>query len=603
MLKHRKARLVASFALLVGLMISAVGATAFARTNASTATSQVKVSATRAKSVQVLYQHTVDMSKVPAATASQLATPVRAMPLLTPAGSKAYQSWQHSNRSQNAPHNAGYTPITTASKSANLPSTFNKFNGQKDSAATCPYFGGCQPPDMAIAGSPAGLVMQSVNTSLAVYNLAGTVQSGWPKTAQAFFGVANPGACDTNGPFLSDPRLWWDAYDNRFVAAELQVEGAFGLNACPFSTLYWIAVSMSPNPSGSWSVFAINMAIGSDPTGAADYTQLGVSPDGIYVSANMFNQAGSAYDYAETIGCGPKTSPAGGIYQGFKPGQAAVKCQGYYNWTAGSVVLDTLNPTGTVGSDNSPRAEYFVGSFNSPDAAGHDCVTTACNGVVVLSMSNPAGAFPWGGAVIATAHNYLEPPGADQPSCTGGAGCVESLDLRVSATPVYHAGHIFAAHVTGITNGASQFVPGVQWWDLVPTLSAGYPAVLTGLSLAQDGLLNASSNFTALTFPVMMPTIDNDVILGYDYMGDVNFPSINFTDRRQGDPPSTMNGLGIIAVASTVSTNNGRWGDYEAMSYTASYQDTIWFSSQYANAAAGGDWITSIMRLSCGLTC
>ncbi|WIG59292.1 MAG: hypothetical protein OJF49_002039 [Ktedonobacterales bacterium] len=591
MLKHRKTRITTALALLAVLLVSAMGVTVFAHNSASTATPQGAVSVkAAARGVQVVSHHLVDMSKAPAATKAQLAQASRTLPAMYRQGTKAHEQAQHSNRGQNAPHNAGMTPITTASKSIDLPSTFNKWNGQQDSAATCPP-GGCQPPDMALAASPAGLVMQGVNTSFAVYNLTGTVQTGWPKTAQTFFGIPNPGACDPNGAFVSDPRLWWDSYDNRWVAAILQVEGAWGIS-CPFQTTYWVAASMSPNPSGTWNVFAINMAFGSDSTGAADFTQIGVNGDGIYVSANVFNNAGSAYDYAEIVGCG-KTK----IYQGYAP-----TCNAWYNLTAGGALLDTVQPSGNTSTDFGPRTEYFVSSFSGPDANGHDCFSTACNGVAVFSWSDPANTTGSGnkfsGVWIPTAHNYIAPPGADQPSCTAGGGCVDGGDLRVSATAVYHAGHVFAAHVTGITNGASQFVPGIQWWDIVPTLNPGYPTTMTGASLAQDGLLNANSNYTALTYPAMMVTADNDIIMGYDYMGDTIYPSINFTSRRQSDPASVMTGgLGIIAVSGTVSTSNTRWGDYEAMSYTAPYQDFIWFSAQYANPSAGGDWITSVMRL------
>jgi len=590
--KHRNARLVMAFGLSALLLVSAFATTVFAHTSAPKSTVSLAAHATHASHLQMLYSHTVDMSKVPQATSAELASQARSMPFLTPMGAKAYQQAQHSNRGSAAPHGAGYAPITSSTKSANLPSTFNKFNGQSDSAATCPYFGGCQPPDMGLAASPAGLVLQSVNTSLSLYNLGGTVQAGWPKTAQAFFGVGNPGSCDSHGPFLSDPRSWYDPFNNRWGEAELQVEGAFGLNACPFQTLYWIATSTSPNPNGTWRVFAIPMNFGSDPTGAADYTQFGFNGDGIYVSANMFNQAGTAYDYAEVVGCGKA-----GLYGG-----VGFSCNGWFNLTVGNVVIDTVNPVQTpMDANNAPHTEFFVSSFNGPDPFGNNCITVSCHGASIWSFSDPGNQSGAGdvfsGAFVDT-NIYISPPGADQPSCTGGTGCVESLDNRVSATPVYHAGHIFAAHSTGFVSSASQFVPAIQWWDFTAQLHTGYPTTIASAGVAQDAYLAASGNFTALTFPVMYPDIDNDIIMGYDYMGDTIFPSINMTSRRVTDTPSVMTGgLGIIAVSGTVSTADSRWGDYEAMSYTAPYQDFIWFSSEYANPAAGGDWITSIMRL------
>ncbi|MGH2517918.1 MAG: hypothetical protein ACRDHP_19910, partial [Ktedonobacterales bacterium] len=532
---------------------------------------------------------------VPQETQANLNKGSGAMPILTPKGATAYQKAQQMKSNAAAPHNAGIATIKSSTASANLPSTFNKFQGQSNSGTVCSYFGsgGCQPPDMGLAASPTGLALQSVNTSLSLYNLAGAVQAGWPKSAQNFFGVPAPlpANCDpgsNNQPFLSDPRSWFDPFDNRWGEAELQVEGGLGIApSCNFVTKYWIATSKTSDPNGGWNIFAINMAFGSDPTAAADYTQFGYNGDGLYVSANMF---GTGF-YAEVVGCGPKSS----IYAG-----ASFACHGYYNLTVGSVVIDTVNPVqNPMSSDNSPTSEFFVSSFNSPDPFGNDCVSTACHGASIWSFSDPgSGSNIFTGAFVDTSKTYVEPPGADQPSCTGGAGCVESLDTRVSATPVYHAGAIWAAHVTGITNASSQFVPGIQWWQFSATLAPGYPTHITSATEVQDAYLNASNNYTALTFPVIMPDLDNDIIMGYDYMGDTVFPSINFTDRRVTDPLNSMTGgLGIIAVSGTVSTSNSRWGDFEAMSYPATYQDTIWFSSQYANPATSGDWITSIMRL------
>src|SRR5205823_7267652 len=73
-------------------------------------------------------------------------------------------------------------------------------------------------PDQALAASP-NWVLQGVNTSFAVYSTTGTLQAGWPKNAQNFFGIPNPGSCDTHGPFLSDPRAFYRSEEH---TSELQ---------------------------------------------------------------------------------------------------------------------------------------------------------------------------------------------------------------------------------------------------------------------------------------------------------------------------------------------------------------------------------------------
>jgi hypothetical protein len=200
------------------------------------------------------------------------------------------------------------------------------------------------------------------------------------------------------------------------------------------------------------------------------------------------------------------------------------------------------------------------------------------------------------GLFVDTSKTYVEPPGSDQQGCPSGGGCVESFDTRISATPFYHNGFVYAAHVTGITNASAQFVPGLQWFRWRVTLDNSTGAIVSATEM-EDAYLNASNNFTSLTFPVISATLDGDIMLGYDYMGDANHPSINFTSKRSTDPDNVMTGgLGIIAWASAVDTIDFRWGDYEAMSYNAPYQDFVWFASQYARTS-DGDWATKIMRL------
>lgn len=594
------------------IIASAFGATIFAHNSVSASPAGIRTSA-HAATVHTSNFHTVNAAKVPQATTTHPSSSTRSMPTLY---GKNHQQALHTSHSAAAPHSSGYTPLTSASITSTpyFPSVFNKWDGLSDASAGAVTGYLDAPPDMAVAGAPSGLVVQAVNTAISVYSITGTAQSGWPKSTVNFFGVPapSPAGCDSGaGAFMSDPRAWYDPYDNRFGVAMLEIEGAFGVNSsCTEVTRYWVAVSNTPNPTGTWTIFAINMNIGGN-TDAADFTQFGFNGDGIYVSANMFNQAGTSYQYAEIIGCGKLQA-----YHGTSP-----TCNGYYSLAvtgAVTIQLDTVQPVAVpMSADNSPQAEFFVASYNMyGDLSGNNCSTTACNGAAILAWSDPANLTGSGNklsfAFTGTTHSYVYPPAADQPGCTGGAGCIDTGDLRVSSTPVYHAGHIFAAHSIGVTNGSGQFVSGIQWWDFQVSLNNGYPTTIAGASLAQDGLLNAGSNYTSLSYPVVMPDLDNDLIMGYDYMGDTIYPSINVTNRRVTSAPSTLpGGLGIVQVAGTTNltafgttactnANICRYGDYEAMSYSAPYQDFIWFASQYPNPT-NGDWNTKVMRLKMNL--
>jgi hypothetical protein len=114
---------------------------------------------------------------------------------------------------------------------------------------------------MALAASPQW-IFHGVNTSWAVYETHGSLQPGWPKTFFDFAGVPDRGACNGHVPFMSDPRALYDPGTGRFFAAALEVEGAFGVNHCPFLSIYWIAASATADPNGVWNINAFDMTLG-----------------------------------------------------------------------------------------------------------------------------------------------------------------------------------------------------------------------------------------------------------------------------------------------------------------------------------------------------
>src|SRR5947209_6651166 len=389
MRKTIKGFLFAAIALTV-LLTTAFGATFFLSRGHDAHAAFAGPSATKATAPQVAF-HTINMATVPTATGKSLSATSRTMPLL---------DVRHSAQTGNAPH------IQNAKTSVNTPTTSAKFQGMADSTSICPYYSGCEPPDQALAASP-NWVLQGVNTSFAVYSTTGTLQVAWPKNAQIFFGVPNPGTCDPDGPFLSDPRAFYDPKDGRFWVAELQVEGAFGLNSCPEQTLYWIAVSQTNDPNGVWNVYAFNMAInvsGSCPTCVADYTEFGFDQTAIYFSGNMFTQDGSAYDYAESFSVLKSTMEAG----------SAATSYGFYGFNAKGVYLDTVQPVENEASSG-PGVGLLINSYNINGDGTHDCNTTACSGLVVWAIANPGQPTISVSGVLVSTKTYINAPAADQP--------------------------------------------------------------------------------------------------------------------------------------------------------------------------------------------
>jgi hypothetical protein len=528
---------------------------------ATAATHASPVLSARRATAPLVSMHTVNMSQVPAAKAIPAHRPTRLMPLLTGLSPAAY-----AQREAAAAHNK-HAPVDLHPFPAglfgggNTPSPTVKFQGMTDSVC------GCQPPDQALAASPSW-VFQGVNTAFAVYNTSGALQSGWPKTAQNFFGVPNPGSCDPSGPFLSDPRAFYDPTDQRFWAAMLQVQGAFGV-PCPEQTDYWIAVSQTNNPNGAWYVYEFNMAL--NTTNAADYTEFGFDQQAIYFSGNMFNQAGTAYEYAESFSALKSTMESG----------SSVTAYGFTNFMANGVLLDTVQPVENEAS-SFPGAGLLIDSFNMNGDGTNSC-SSSCSGLVVWAIANPGTSSVSASGVVVSSQTYTFAPLADEPGCSQ---CIETLDTRISGTPVYQNGLISFALETGVNNG-TQIVPALFWGQVQPTISNG---VITGGSVFQSGYLSAKGD-TAVSFGALMATSSGSLLMVADAMSSSLDPSIGYATRTTSDPLGKFEAP-LLLQRGLAATFNTRWGDYEATSYDGTTGNHIWFAAQYSGS--NGDWATAI---------
>src|SRR5437588_1603184 len=584
---RKKSRNLKSLLVLVALLAGVVGANFAFANGHNQHTSQAHISGgAKAATARVVSMHIVNMQRVPAETPKSVSHHPTALPFLTGVSATVYAQRKamaaHNTRALRGSH-ANSAP---AANSIYTPKANKHFPGMADSASTCPYFGGCQPPDQALAVSTAW-VFQGVNTSFAVYNTSGTLQTGWPKNAQTFFGVPNPGVCDRNGPFLSDPRAFYDPNDGRFWAAMLQVEGAFGLNSCPFLTRYWIAVSQTGDPRGSWNVYAVDMSLGT--TNAADYTQFGFDQQAIYISGNMFNQAGSAYEYAELFGANKSNMEQGLAVSFFGFSQLSVS-------SSTTVLVDTVQPVeAETRKVSGPRAGLFINSWDmNGDPFGDNCFSTVCHGLSIWTLTNPGTSSEGLSFAFTDTAGYILPPNADEPGCTQ---CIESLDTRISATPPYHNGLISFALETGINNG-SQVVPGILWGQVAPHLNDA--GALTGASVYQEGYYFYGGDGAA-TFGALMPDADGDLFMLFEFMNSSSNPGVAYTARRVTLSPGVFHDGGIYLQAGIARTFDSRWGDFEATSYDGFSKDNVWFSGQYS--AANGDWSTFIGRDNFCATC
>lgn len=576
LLKRYKASFIVCLVLTI-LLTGAVGVSARGLQSKSPRTGP-SVSSGSKVSIQASAPVVVNMQSVPKATAQSQAKGGHASTLPAHPGvsSTVYaQRKAAAAHYQNAVVEHPYATPTTKKQSASplTPGLLTSFNGMSDSTSICPPFG-CEPPDQALAVSYSW-VLQGVNASFAVYNLSGALQPGWPKTAQSFFHIPNPGSCASNNPpFLSDPRAFYDQNDNRFWVAMLEVEGAPVGNNCPFKSTYWVAVSQNGNANGSWNIYSFNMSPGN--TGDwADYTEFGFDQQAIYFSGNLFNSAGTAFDGAEYFS----------VRKHMMENGQAVTAYGFTGPSINGTDVDTVQPVlGESLQVGGPLGGQFIASEDI-NFGGGGCAS-GCSGVLILSLSNPGFSNVTASAAFVQTSSYSLPPNSDQPGCTA---CIDTNDTRIAGTPTWQRGMITFGLNTSVNNG-TQNVPGIFWGQIAVSLDDS--GAVTGGSVFQSGYFGLAGDASA-SFGALGTDSDGDLFMVYEYMSSSVNPSVAYTARRVTFTPGAFHDGGTVFGAGGAAYLGQRWGDFEAFSPTGvPFTDDVWFAGQYSNA--NGDWSTAI---------
>src|SRR5262249_6448730 len=143
-------------------------------------------------------------------------------------------------------------------------------------------WGAGHPPDPVGDVGPT-LFVQAVNTSVGIFRKSDGVQLA-AFTFNSLWSAAGSGTdCDTNNS--GDPTVVYDPLGDRWIVADFAFAGSG--TSPPYYEC--IAVSKTSDPvNGGWYLYVIRT---DDPTHPwfADYPKMGIWPDGLYMTANMFS--------------------------------------------------------------------------------------------------------------------------------------------------------------------------------------------------------------------------------------------------------------------------------------------------------------------------
>jgi hypothetical protein len=405
----------------------------------------------------------------------------------------------------------------------------NGFSGLGSGDTQC----GCQPPDTIAASGPDS-VLETVNTTLALYNK----ETGARTDKMEFFQFFAP----LGGTLrFSDPTVTYDEIAQKFVVAILDYNE---VNTVRLD----FAVSNDSDPTLSASDWTFRRYNTNDQVGSSfdfsDYPKVGYNADGYVYSFNMFPNL-SFFDHVSLLTVRKSD------------------LTGFLNVVPGGFTNFTFAPALMHGSDPGDPL-WFV---EDGAQGGANTVTH------VVRMGDPFSSTPVFTNTTLPVTGYAAPPRAAQP---GGSNTIDTLDARFYFSAL-RDGQLAAAHTVG-AGGVAR----VRWYQF--DVSGAAP------TLVQEGEINPGPG--VYTF---LPSVDIDptgaIALNYSQTSTTapgGYWSMYVTGRTPGDPPGTMEDP-ILAKQGVAYSNEFRAGDYSSVTVDPT-DGTFWAANEYADVTPG--WST-----------
>jgi len=411
---------------------------------------------------------------------------------------------------------------------------------------------GWRPSDTSIAVGLSNVLL-GVNTDLAGYNKAGTLQFRWNNMIALFRNVLPTGAS------IFDPALFYDHYAHRYVVV------VAARRQSPAGSWILIGVSQTENPGGTYWIWTLDAAVdGSTHTGNwADYPKVGFDTQAVYIATNQFQVGGAGnFQYAKF-----RILNKSELYSG-----AALHWYDFWN----------LKNADGSGAFTVQPAHHFRGTGGNPPAYFVNGFFPSGNQLTLWTLANPI-AYWSGGSPSLTrrpvaCRAYDFPPNAQQ---LGSSNLVSTNDPRLLNAVFQFAGgvqRLWTTHTVKITwAGDAQARSGIQCYEIdVPTATA-----------VQQVAYGASGKY--YFFPAIQTDIDRNAFIAFVRSGSGEYVNVRHTGRRVSDPPNTLQGSALVKAGESPYPTD-RWGDYTGVCRDGADARTAWGYSQYA--ASGGNWGT-----------
>jgi len=481
-----------------------------------------------------------------------------------------------------------------------------------------------EPPDQGfcVGGS---IAVEAVNDVFATYTTGGTKTSSTTSLTKFFSGQSQAtrdasGAITHFGPFLSDPKCYYDPADNRFFLTILQIDqdpvsGDFGTHSAEL-----IAVSRNATPStdsSAWYFYSIDT---SNHAGSAvdtadgvqsgtrtlpshpgcpcfgDQPLIGADANGFYITSNEFSILGPQFNGAQVYAFDKVGLENGTLKMQYVAGES-----GLLPLAEGPAysLQPATSPTADDWSTDSGGTEYLLSALDFNATLDNRIAAWALTNTSSLTGTNTPNVHI--SSIVVPSEVYGQPPDAEQkagptPLATfvkqlfgaknpgsGGSAKEELLagnDDRMNQA-VYAGGELWGAVNTVVKTDNGPSHVGSAYFVVSPSVTADQvAATITGQGYV-------AVNGQNLLYPAIGVTHGGKAVYTATLAGPDYFPSSVYATI---DP--TASGPSAVHVAGAgVGPDDGftgyppfggptaRWGDYSAA--VADTAGNVWLATEY----------------------
>ncbi len=436
--------------------------------------------------------------------------------------------------------------------SAPAPPPTNSFEGLDFNT-----WGNGHPPDTVGDVGPTYYI-QAINTSVGIFDKS----TGALVTAFTFNTLMSQGhfgnLCDTNN--FGDPVILYDTFEDRWVLTDFAFQLSAGAVVNPPGAFQCFAVSRNGDPvTGGWNYYSLNMT---DFLG--DYPKLGVWPDGIYMSANMFGFAANGTFQRPRVFALNKAQ----MYAGAPTVQSVS-----FDAPAADFTILPSNARLQSGTPPPGTPNYFLSTWQFLNAVTVYKFHVDWDHLTLSTFTGPD--IP-----IATT-SWPNQGVANAPS--QGGNNLDVLQIRAMMQNQYtNQGGVESLWATHTVRRALNGFAAPRYYQVPVTGGTVGPNITQAATFDPD-----AANVIHRFAPSLGVDRAGNMALGYSTSSTTTKPAIKYAGRLATDPINTFSQTEQVLIqgAGTQTGNCGgaactRWGDYSAMSVDPD-GCTFWYTNMY----------------------